>query len=141
MSFERTSFITGVIRRDWFMFGLIIIIMMVLFVWWCIKWWISAGVSAGNSVYNSISGANNMVTKSYITQFEKNNYSYSTIEKIEHELKFVKFPVVAAGNDTTIPTYTKELLADGNYRIDITTTNKAHNSIKFLCCGEYSMFK
>ena len=123
------------------MFGLIIIIMMVIIVCWCIKWWISAGVSAGSSVYNSVSGANNTVTKSYITQFERNNYNYSTIEKVEERLKHIDLPIMASDNGGKIPTYTKELLADGNYRIDITATNKAHNSIKFHCCGEYSMFK
>ena len=75
------------------MIGLIIIIVMVLIVWVCIKWWAGVAVKGG---YSALSGANDTVTKSYYTHFEVKLTSYNTVEKVENELRRVKFIVVGA---------------------------------------------
>lgn len=122
------------------MFGLLIIIGIVIVCWFCIKWWAGVAVKGGSAVYNSLSGSNNSTTVSYYTNFQ-NSYC-NTLKKVEEELLYVTFPVIASSNGGKIPTYTKTELPDGNYRFDITATNKAHSSIKFHCCTtQYSMFK
>lgn len=116
---------------------------MILFIGWAVikagAWWGGAAGSATSSLYNSISGNNDVVTLDYYTHFS-DVINYSTKEKVDYELK-LKFITISKDNGNKPPTYTCTQLDNGDYRYSITATNKAHKSIKFHCCGQYSMFK